>query len=112
VLASIVALPCLSLTDVSLVEEAIELAHKSSQEFADAYIAASAARAGATKIATFNQKHFDRMDAKLHPLKFQTTSYFTFCRLFYCLLSPVYCLLPKADLNRILTGPANKPARH
>jgi predicted nucleic acid-binding protein len=66
VLAAIVALPCLTLTDASLAEEAIELARSSSQEFADAYIAAAAARAGATEIATFNQKHFEKLGAKIH----------------------------------------------
>ena len=66
VLAAIVALPCLSLTDAPIVEAAIELATKSGQEFADAYIAAASRRAGASEIATFNQKHFEKLGATPH----------------------------------------------
>lgn len=66
VLAGMVTLPNLSLTDIALVESAIEMARKSGQEFADAYIVAEAQRVGATEIATFNQKHFERLDASLH----------------------------------------------
>jgi len=66
VMAAIVALPCLTLTDAPIVEAAIELATRSSQEFADGYIAAAAPRAGASEIATFNQKHLERLDAALY----------------------------------------------
>jgi predicted nucleic acid-binding protein len=66
VLAAIVALPCLTLMDASLVEEAIGLARKSGQEFADAYLVAAAGQVGASEIATFNQKHFEKLGAKLY----------------------------------------------
>ncbi|RPJ64437.1 MAG: PIN domain-containing protein [Acidobacteria bacterium] len=66
VLAAIQALSSLALTDALLVEQAIELARKSGQEYADAYIVAAAQKAGASEIATFNQKHFDKLGAKLH----------------------------------------------
>lgn len=65
VLAAIAALPCLTLVDGRLVEKAIELASKSGQEFADSYIVAAAQEAGASEIATFNQKHFEKLGAKL-----------------------------------------------
>jgi len=64
VLAAIQALSSLALTDALLVEQAIELARKSGQEYADAYIVATAEKAGAAEIATFNQKHFDKLGAK------------------------------------------------
>ena len=66
VLASILTLPGLSMADTSLVEEAIQLAHKSGQEFEDAYIVAAANKVGAAEIATFNIKHFEKLGAKLH----------------------------------------------
>ncbi len=68
VLSAILALPGLSLIDGSLVEEAIALARKGSREFADAYIVASAQQAGAGQIATFNQKHFEKLGASLYRL--------------------------------------------
>ena len=60
VLSVVVALPALRLLDALIAKEAIVLARKSGQEFADAYIAVSAR---GTRIATFNRKHFDRADA-------------------------------------------------
>jgi predicted nucleic acid-binding protein len=66
VLAAILALPSLSLVDAALVEEAIDLAARSGQEFADAYIVACAKRAGALEIATFNRKHFEKLGAQLY----------------------------------------------
>jgi predicted nucleic acid-binding protein len=68
VLSAICSLPGLTLTDRSLVERAIELARQSSQEFADAYIAVSAEQAEA-EIATFNRKHFDKVQAKPFPIE-------------------------------------------
>jgi predicted nucleic acid-binding protein len=66
VLARTASLPGLRLIDANLVEDALALARESSQEFADAYIAASARRAAATGVATFNQKHFERLGVPLH----------------------------------------------
>jgi predicted nucleic acid-binding protein len=61
-----VALPGLVMTDADVVEEAILLAGRSGQEFADAYVVASAGRAGVEEIATFNRKHFESLGATLH----------------------------------------------
>jgi len=47
----------LELSDARLVEEALRLARASGQEFADAYIAASATACGTDAIATCNRKH-------------------------------------------------------
>lgn len=68
VLARLVAMPGLRLTDADLVEDALATARTSGQEFADAYIAANARKSGAHAIATFNRKHFEKMGAPLHPL--------------------------------------------
>ncbi len=65
-LSAIVALPGLRLTDAGLVEEALALARKSGQAFADAYIVAGAQDAGTDEIATFNRRHFEKLDAPLH----------------------------------------------
>ncbi len=65
-LSAIAAFSGLRLMDGDLVEEAVSLARTSGQEFADAYIVASARRARAQAIATFNQKHFEKLGATLH----------------------------------------------
>ena len=65
VLSAIAALKGLQLTDADLVENTINLARSSGQEFADAYIAAVAQKLE-TEVATFNRKHFQRLGAKLH----------------------------------------------
>ena len=66
VLARIRTLPGLRLTDAGLVDDAIALARKTGQEFADAYIAASMSGAGATEVATFNTRDFEQLGIKLH----------------------------------------------
>lgn len=68
VLARLAATPGLQLTDADLVEDALATARASGQEFADAYVAAGARRSGADAIATFNRKHFEKIDVPLHPL--------------------------------------------
>ncbi|MEW6262391.1 MAG: PIN domain-containing protein [Thermodesulfobacteriota bacterium] len=64
-LEAMLAFKGLKLSDADLVEEAVRLARSSDQEFADAYIGASAQAWGA-EIATFNKKHFRKMGAGLH----------------------------------------------
>jgi len=65
VLGAIVALPGLELTDGRTAEEALSLARRSGQEFADAYIVAASRQWGADEIATFNQRHFEKLEATL-----------------------------------------------
>ena len=62
---AMVAFRGLELTDHHLVEEAVRLARASGQEFADAYLSATANDLGA-EVATFNTKHFDKMGAELY----------------------------------------------
>ena len=64
-LSAIAALRGLQLTDAGLVENAIDLARSSGQEFADAYIAAAAQKMEA-EVATFNRKHFKRPGVTLY----------------------------------------------
>jgi predicted nucleic acid-binding protein len=66
ILDAIAAFPGLSLSDGNTVLSAISLARESGVEFADAYIAASARSLGVDSIATFNVKHFNRLDAALY----------------------------------------------
>jgi predicted nucleic acid-binding protein len=68
VLGAIVAMPNLRLLDREIAEEALALARSSRQDFADAYIAASAQAAGADEMATFTRKHFERMGTRLASL--------------------------------------------
>ena len=62
------AVPNMKVLDRDLVVGAILLAKETGQGFSDAYIAVTA-RNRAAKVATFNKKHFARMDAKLYPLE-------------------------------------------
>ena len=66
ILDAIAAFPSLSLSDSATVLSAISLARESGVEFADAYIAASAQSLGADLVATFNTRHFKRLDTALH----------------------------------------------
>ena len=68
VLSRIAALPGLRMVDADLVEDAIGIARSSGQDFADSYILASMRKAGAEAIATFNRKHFERMNAPIKAL--------------------------------------------
>lgn len=68
VLARVAAFPGLRLTDGPLVQSALRLARESGQEFADAYIYASAIDAEAETIATFNRKNFAKLGAPLAEL--------------------------------------------
>jgi uncharacterized protein len=65
VLSAISALPGLRLSDAALVEEALTAAKKSGQDFANAYIFASAEVASADAIATSNQAHFEKCGAAI-----------------------------------------------
>lgn len=68
VLCRIAAMPGLEMVDRPVVEEALRLAGKSRQDFADAYIVASAAAHSADAVATFNRKHFEKLGARIHRL--------------------------------------------
>ncbi|MBF8259156.1 MAG: putative PilT protein domain protein [Actinobacteria bacterium] len=68
VLSRLAVLPGLRMLDADLVEDAIGIARSSGQEYADAYILASMRKSGADAIATFNRKHFERMNAAIKGL--------------------------------------------
>lgn len=67
-LRSLMAMPGLTVLDQEIVADALDLAQERAQDFADAYIAISARRAGAEAIATFNRRHFEKLGVELHPL--------------------------------------------
>ena len=67
VLGAVLTLPGLKMTDADLVSQALDMARNAGMEFADAYIAASAAKAGAL-VGTFNRRHFEHLDSELYPL--------------------------------------------
>ena len=56
----------LKIIDRDLVAESVNLARAANSDFADSYIAVSAARAKADCVATFNEKHFARLDCDLY----------------------------------------------
>ena len=61
-LASIIAADFIEMTDKNLAAEAVTAASSSGEDFAEAYICVSAKKLGAKGVATFNRKHFDRLD--------------------------------------------------
>ena len=54
------------MTDAETVEEALAMAKRTGQEFADAYIHTLAVREKVDAVATFNRKHFEKMGTTLH----------------------------------------------
>ncbi len=66
-LSGIIGLPGLEVTDLDILEEALELFHHTSADFSDAYIAVSCKEVGADCVATFNAKHFKNLDVKMYP---------------------------------------------
>ena len=68
ILSAIYAMPGITLTDAPLVALALTLAVETGSEFADAYLAASAASAGCTGVATFDRKDFERLRVGLADL--------------------------------------------
>jgi predicted nucleic-acid-binding protein len=67
-LEAIISFPNLKVLDKELVIKAISLARETNGTFADSYIAASAHRAEANNVATFNKKHFASLGVDLYPL--------------------------------------------
>ena len=63
---SLLALAGLEILDRATALVATELARTCGQEFADAYIVAAAREVAAENIATFNERDFRRLRAKLH----------------------------------------------
>jgi predicted nucleic acid-binding protein len=61
ILSAVFATPGMTLTDASMVSEALTLASATGSEFADAYVAASCRSAGCSGVATFNRKDFGRL---------------------------------------------------
>ena len=68
-LSSILGLPGLEVTDLDILEEALELFFRTSSDFSDAYIAVLSRKIGAESVATFNAKHFKNLPIKLYPFK-------------------------------------------
>lgn len=68
ILEAIISFPNMKVTDKELAVSALFLARETKSEFADAYIAASAAHAQADNVATFNRKHFTKLRSDLYPL--------------------------------------------
>jgi len=68
-LSSILGLPGIEVTDLDILEEALELFYHTLTDFSDAYIAILSKKVGADAIATFNAKHFKNLNVKLYPFK-------------------------------------------
>lgn len=68
ILESLIATPWLEMVDKDLAEEAVNIARLSGQDFADAYIHASAQQIGAVGVATFNRKHFEKLGTNIFEL--------------------------------------------
>jgi len=69
VLEAILSYPNLRVLDKEQVIAAISLAKVTGSDFADSYIAVSAGNIKADNVATFNEKHFAKLGAKLYPFE-------------------------------------------
>ena len=69
VLEAILSYPNLRVLDKEQVIETISLARTTNSVFADSYIAVSAGKVKADNVATFNNKHFARLEVELYPLE-------------------------------------------
>ncbi len=67
-LSGILALAGLEIIDLDIVEKALELYKDTSADFSDAYIAALSKKVNAESVATFNKKHFKKLDVQIFPL--------------------------------------------
>jgi predicted nucleic-acid-binding protein len=67
VLEAILSFPGLRVLDKDLVMSSLFLARETNSTFADSYIASSAGDVTVDNVATFNQKHFPKLRAKLYP---------------------------------------------
>ncbi len=67
IIAGIIGMEGIKVTDSDLALDALKLVTERGQDFADAYIAVSAAR-NAAEIATFNRKHFEKTGTPLHQM--------------------------------------------
>ena len=65
IIEAVLAFPNMTVTDEQLVLAAVALARETNSDFADSYIAASAAAHGAESVATFNKKHFAKLGCKI-----------------------------------------------
>ena len=65
-LSSILGLPGLEVTDLDILEEALELFFRTSSDFSDTYIAVLSRKVRAESVATFNAKHFKNLPVKLY----------------------------------------------
>ena len=67
-LSGILGLPGLEVTDLDILEEALDLYNHTSTDFSDAYIAALSQKTGSDSVATFNARHFKNLDVKIYNL--------------------------------------------
>jgi len=65
-LSSILGITGLEVTDIDLLEEALESYKNTTADFSDSYVAALSKKTGADLVATFNKKHFKDLGVQLH----------------------------------------------
>ena len=68
ILEAVLSFPGLRVLDRELIISALSRARKTNATFADSYIAASVHHICADNLATFNRKHFKKLEIDLYPL--------------------------------------------
>jgi len=68
-LTAILGIPGLEVSDIGVMEEALELYKKTSADLSDAYVAVLSKKVEADAVATFNEKHFKDLDVKIYALE-------------------------------------------
>jgi predicted nucleic acid-binding protein len=65
-LLSIAGIPGLDVSDIDVVTESLEVYINNSVEFSDAYISVLSKKLNTDAVATFNRKHFSKLDVELY----------------------------------------------
>ena len=67
-LLSIAGIPGLTVTDIDVIIDALNMYKEHSVEFSDAYISVLSKKMNADGVATFNKKHFNKLDVNVYPI--------------------------------------------
>ena len=65
-LSAITGIQGLAITDIDIIEEALELYNQTSTDFGDAYMAVLSKKIKADSITTFNERHFKDLGVKIY----------------------------------------------
>jgi predicted nucleic-acid-binding protein len=74
-LTAILGISGLEVSDIGVLEEALELYKRTSADLSDAYVAVLSKKVEAEAVATFNENHFKDLDVKIYALEWRTAQF-------------------------------------